>query len=248
MWSKTPRAGETALATDPATLAADAGIVFIGHVETPWKSRSECPRNSRGSREICRVVLKPDYLPGLKSVETCSHLVLLYWMHEARRDLIVQAPSFADTTHGCFALRTPVRPNPVSLSVVEFVGMTPDGFRVRGLDCLDGTPLVDIKPYFATTDSVPDAVVGWRKGLGGRAVPRATVGSGPIVARDRNKRAIRFPGCGVILSLNCRGFPGRSVSLNGSFTKTGLIDRFRAPYLPDHRTTPAGAIPIRRMS
>lgn len=157
------RAGEIQLARDPATLVADAGIVFIGHVETPWKVRQECPRNGRQSRETCRVVLKPDYLEGLKSVETCSHLILLYWMHEARRDLVVQAPSFASKAHGCFALRSPVRPNPVSLSVVERLVMTGDGFLARGLDCLDGTPLVDIKPYFATTDSIPGAEVGWRK-------------------------------------------------------------------------------------
>lgn len=157
------RAGEIQLARDPAALAADAGIVFIGHVETPWRTRGECPRNGRQSREACRVVLKPDYLEGLTSVETCSHLILLYWMHEARRDLIVQVPRFASKAHGCFALRTPVRPNPISLSVVERLDMTDDGFLVRGLDCLHGTPLVDIKPYFATTDSVPGAEVGWRE-------------------------------------------------------------------------------------
>ncbi len=84
---------------------------------------------------------------------------------QARRDLAVLAPGFADETHGCFGLRAPVRPNPVSLSVVQLLEMTGDGFLVRGLDCLNGTPLIDIKPYFATTDSVPDAQVRWRDRL-----------------------------------------------------------------------------------
>ncbi|MAA98010.1 MAG: tRNA (N6-threonylcarbamoyladenosine(37)-N6)-methyltransferase TrmO [Stappia sp.] len=159
--SKAARPGEVILEQDPASLQADAGLVFIGHVETPWRTVSECPRNGGKTREICKVVVRPEYAEGLASVATCSHLVLLYWMHEARRDLIVQAPSFAERTHGCFALRSPVRPNPVSLSVVELLAVDGNVLSVRGLDCLDGTPLIDIKPYFASTDSRPDARVGW---------------------------------------------------------------------------------------
>ncbi|WP_371328916.1 tRNA (N6-threonylcarbamoyladenosine(37)-N6)-methyltransferase TrmO [Stappia sp. TSB10GB4] len=159
------RPGEQAFDHDPAQGPFDAGLVFIGHVETPWTRRADCPRNGRGSDAVCRVRLKPEYRRGLKSVADCSHLILLYWMHQARRDLAVLAPGFASETHGCFALRAPVRPNPVSLSVVQVLEMTEDGFLVRGLDCLNGTPLIDIKPYFATTDSVPEARVGWRERL-----------------------------------------------------------------------------------
>ena len=159
------RPGEEAFGHDPAQGPFDAGLVFIGHVETPWATRAECPRNGRATDAVCRVRVKPEYRKGLKSVEECSHLILLYWMHKARRDLAVLAPGFADESHGCFGLRAPVRPNPVSLSVVQLLEMTEDGFLVRGLDCLNGTPLIDIKPYFATTDSVPDAQVRWRERL-----------------------------------------------------------------------------------
>ncbi|MBC00680.1 MAG: tRNA (N6-threonylcarbamoyladenosine(37)-N6)-methyltransferase TrmO [Rhodobacteraceae bacterium] len=161
--AKSPRPGEQKLAIDPAQMPQNAGIIFIGHIETPWKTTQDCPRNGRGSDALCRVHLRPAFREGLASVETCSHLYLLYWMHQARRDLIVQAPSFAARPHGCFALRSPIRPNPVALSVVELVAMRADGFDVRGLDCVDGTPLVDIKPYFPGTDSVPQARVGWRE-------------------------------------------------------------------------------------
>lgn len=158
-----PRPGEIALSRDPGSLTPDAGLVFIGRIKTPWTDRHACPRNGGGSQEICEITLKADYEPGLQSIDSCSHLIVLYWMHEARRDLIVQSPAFDSTTHGCFALRTPIRPNPVSLSVVELIAREGPVLKVRGLDCLNGTPLIDIKPYFAKNDSVPDARVGWHE-------------------------------------------------------------------------------------
>ncbi|MBD8876235.1 tRNA (N6-threonylcarbamoyladenosine(37)-N6)-methyltransferase TrmO [Roseibium polysiphoniae] len=155
------RSGEKILPQDPADMPADAGLVFIGHIATPWQDRHACPRSGGRDDDICTIHLNPRYQDGLKSVESCSHLIILYWMHEARRDIIVQAPAFDSVTHGCFALRSPVRPNPVSLSVVELVSLDGCALKVRGLDCLDGTPLIDIKPYFPRNDSVPEATVGW---------------------------------------------------------------------------------------
>ncbi len=159
--SDSPRPGEKQLEQDPAASPPDAGLVFIGHIETPWTSRHDCPRSGSASEEICTIHVAPKFQEGLQSIDRCSHLIVLYWMHEARRDLIVQAPAFDSKTHGCFALRTPVRPNPVSLSVVRLLEVDGIRLKVQGLDCLNGTPLVDIKPYFAKNDSVPDAVVGW---------------------------------------------------------------------------------------
>lgn len=155
------RPGEIALSHDPALMAQDAGLIFIGRIHTPWTDRHACPRSGSSDQTLCEIRLDDDYAPGLASVETCSHLIILYWMHKARRDLIVQSPAFDSSTHGCFALRSPVRPNPISLSVVELVNVEGSSLTVRGLDCLDGTPLVDIKPYFPKNDAVPDATVGW---------------------------------------------------------------------------------------
>jgi tRNA (Thr-GGU) A37 N-methylase len=73
----------------------------------------------------------------------------------------VQAPRHYAEQRGTFALRSPVRPNPIAASVVKLVGLDGNKLSVIGLDCLDGTPLLDIKPYFASTDAVPDARVGW---------------------------------------------------------------------------------------
>jgi tRNA (Thr-GGU) A37 N-methylase len=72
-------------------------------------------------------------------------------------------PSHYGVQRGTFALRSPARPNPIALSVVKLLGIAGNRLEVIGLDCLDGTPLLDIKPYFASTDSVPDATVGWHR-------------------------------------------------------------------------------------
>ena len=82
-------------------------------------------------------------------------------MDQARRDLVLQAPRHYAERRGTFALRSPARPNPIALSVARLVRIDGNTLSVVGLDCLDNTPLLDIKPYFASTDSVPDATVGW---------------------------------------------------------------------------------------
>ena len=139
----------------------DAGVYFIGRIRTPWTERKSCPKNPAGSDAVCTVELDPKYAPGLKEVETCSHLVLLYWMDKSPRDLVLQVPGHYGVQRGTFALRSPARPNPIALSVVRLVGIEGGTLSIVGLDCLDGTPLLDIKPYFASTDSKPEAVVGW---------------------------------------------------------------------------------------
>ncbi len=141
----------------------DASLYFIGRIHTPWKERKDCPKNARESDAVCTIELDTAFADGLKDVETCSHLVVLYWMDRAPRNLVLQVPGHYGTQHGTFALRSPARPNPIAMTVVKLVGITGNRLSVIGLDCLDGTPLLDIKPYFASTDSVPEAVVGWHK-------------------------------------------------------------------------------------
>jgi tRNA-Thr(GGU) m(6)t(6)A37 methyltransferase TsaA len=140
----------------------DAGVYFIGRIRTPWTDRKDCPKNARESDAVCTVEVDERFRPALKDVESCSHLVLLYWMDKSPRDLVQQIPGDG-IRRGTFALRSPARPNPIALSVVKLVGMANGKLSVIGLDCLDGTPLIDIKPYFASTDSVPEAVVGWHR-------------------------------------------------------------------------------------
>src|SRR5262249_6179793 len=139
----------------------DAGLYCIGRIRTPWTSREECPKNARESEAVCTIEVNPQWALALKGVETCTHLVVLYWMDRARRDLVQQVPRHYGVPRGTFALRSPARPNPIAMSVVRLLAVNGSALSVVGLDCLDNTPLLDIKPYFASTDAVSDAVVGW---------------------------------------------------------------------------------------
>ena len=140
---------------------ADAEVYFVGRIRTPWTRREDCPKNARESEAVCSIEVDPRWAPALKDVETCSHLVVLYWMDKARRDLALQVPRHYGEQRGTFALRSPARPNPIAMSVVRLLKVEGTRLSVQGLDCLDNTPLIDIKPYFASTDAVPEAVTGW---------------------------------------------------------------------------------------
>jgi tRNA-Thr(GGU) m(6)t(6)A37 methyltransferase TsaA len=139
----------------------DASLYFIGRIRTPWQSRDQCPKNPRESDAVCKVELDPRWAAGLKGLETVTHVLLLYWMDRTRRDLVLQSPRHYGEQRGTFALRSPARPNPIAVSVARLLHVEDNVLHVVGVDCLDDTPLLDIKPYFASTDSVPDAVVGW---------------------------------------------------------------------------------------
>lgn len=154
------REGEVA-ATLPE--AFDASLYYIGRIHTPWKRREDCPKNARESDAVCTVEVDSRWAAGLSGLETVSHVLLLYWMDKARRDLLVQSPRHYTERRGTFALRSPARPNPIAASVARLLRIDGSTLSVVGLDCLDNTPLVDIKPYFASTDSVPGASVGWHK-------------------------------------------------------------------------------------
>ncbi len=132
----------------------DAGVYFIGTIRTPWKTRAECPRNPREAGDaVCTIEVDPRYAQALAGIEAGSHLVVLYFMDRARRDLVVQVPRHLGEARGTFALRSPVRPNPIALSVARLLKREGTKLTVTGLDCLDGTPLLDLKPYYPTVDA-----------------------------------------------------------------------------------------------
>lgn len=137
------RDAEIAVEIPPAT---DAGLIFIGRIRTPWTSRLICPRQGRADGPICRIELFEPWVQALDSVERFERLEVLYWLHLSRRDLVRQSPANDGRIHGTFSLRTPVRPNPIGTAIATFVGREGSILLVRGLDCLDETPLLDIKP------------------------------------------------------------------------------------------------------
>ena len=135
----------------------------IGTLHTPWRSIADCPRNGRqpDPAPVCTATVVHEFVEGLRSVETLSHLILLYWMDQAKSAELVFTPPFDDQPRGIFSTRSPRRPNPIGLSVVALERLDGDTLHVRYLDCVDGTPLLDIKPYFPTTDCEPGASMGW---------------------------------------------------------------------------------------
>jgi len=137
------RSGERAVDL-PA--ASDAGLYFIGRIRTPWTGRLECPRQGRLDGPTCRLEIDEPWQAGLDGIEEFARLEVLYWLHQSRRDLVHQSPRNDGTARGVFSLRTPVRPNPVGTSIVKLERVEGPVLFVRGLDCLDGTPLLDVKP------------------------------------------------------------------------------------------------------
>lgn len=124
----------------------DAGLTFIGRIRTPWDSRLLCPRQGRHDGPQCRIEIFEPWVPALAGVEAFERLEVLYWLDRSRRDLVLQSPASSGKVHGTFSLRSPVRPNPIGTSIVVLDGIEGNALLVRGLDCLDGTPLLDLKP------------------------------------------------------------------------------------------------------
>lgn len=136
----------------------------IGVISTPWQTIAECPRNGRqpDPAPICHARVFSEFVAGLQSIDGFSHLILLYWMDQAKAPELVFTPPFDGQARGVFATRGPRRPNPIGLSVVAFDGFEAPGvLKVRYLDCVDGTPLIDVKPYLPSTDCEGGATMGW---------------------------------------------------------------------------------------
>jgi tRNA (adenine37-N6)-methyltransferase len=137
------RQAEVAVTPPPAT---DAGVLFIGAIHTPWTSRLETPRQGRPDGPVCRIEVFEPWVPALAGVEDVERVEVLYWLHLSRRDLVLQSPRSDGEVRGTFALRSPVRPNPIATSIATVERVDGPDLFVRGLDCLDGTPLLDLKP------------------------------------------------------------------------------------------------------
>ena len=121
----------------------------IGFVRNAMKERTD--KRLKLTELFSEIEVDEKLAEALDGLKDFSHIIVLYWMHQARRDLVLQTPFQKETT-GTFALRSPVRPNPIASSVVELTGVDGNVLQVRGLDCLDGTPLIDLKPKHGAHD------------------------------------------------------------------------------------------------
>jgi tRNA-Thr(GGU) m(6)t(6)A37 methyltransferase TsaA len=144
----------------------------IGVIHSPYKTKQECPiqgafcPDAKGTVEVFR-----DYEPALRDIESFSHLYLLYHFDRAGDIVLIRPPFLDDEPHGVFASRHPCRPNGLGLSIVGLLKRERNLLTVSGIDVLDQTPLVDIKPYIPSFDSHPQATEGWVEGKKERRKP-----------------------------------------------------------------------------
>jgi tRNA-Thr(GGU) m(6)t(6)A37 methyltransferase TsaA len=137
------RPAEVTVEPPPAT---DAGLIFIGRIRTPWTSRMVTPRQGRQDGPLCRIEIFAPWVPALNGLDGFERIEVIYWLHLSRRDLVLQSPANDGTARGTFSLRSPARPNPLGTSIARLIGIEGPTVLIRGLDCLDGTPLLDMKP------------------------------------------------------------------------------------------------------
>lgn len=137
----------------------------IGIIHSPFKSLEDMPIQPRGAGEATgSVVVEELYREGLADLEGFSHIYLLYSFHQARRTALSVVPFMDTRPRGVFATRSPLRPNHIGLSIVAIEAIAGNVITVRGIDVLDGTPLLDIKPYIAAFDEVGSSLSGWMQG------------------------------------------------------------------------------------
>ena len=124
----------------------------IGYVRSPYRVKGDAPRQGRLSDTISEIAIDEKYRPALGHIEGRKHLWVLCWFDRADRTVLRAVPPGTAAEKGVFAIRSPDRPNPVSLCMVDLIGVHDGVLRVRGLDAFDGTPVIDIKTYSAEID------------------------------------------------------------------------------------------------
>jgi len=141
----------------------------IGIIYTPFKEREGTPIQGHYAPEVeGRVEVFEEFADGLKDVEGFSHIILLYVFHKSKGYNLVTKPFLEDEEHGVFAMRAPRRPNPIGLTVVRLNRREGNILHISGIDVLDGTPLLDIKPYVGEFDYFDEVRAGWLETHAGR--------------------------------------------------------------------------------
>jgi tRNA-Thr(GGU) m(6)t(6)A37 methyltransferase TsaA len=132
----------------------------IGIIHSPYHA-GQTPYQGCGREEICHIEVFDQFAEGLKDIEGFSHIVLIYWLHKSKGYSLMVTTPWDTKPHGLFTTRSPNRPCPLGLSVVRLVTREKNILKVKDLDAIDGTPLLDIKPYIPTIDEKTDIKIGW---------------------------------------------------------------------------------------
>ena len=152
-------------------------IIFqaIGLICSPFKDLEGMPIQSASKASgPGRVEVFPEYQDGLKDLDGFSHIILLYHMHATREYSLTVTPFLDTSPRGIFATRAPARPNPIGLSIVKLIRIEDGVLYVDDLDVLDGTPLLDLKPYVPEFDHRPDARIGWLEKARGKVMGKTS--------------------------------------------------------------------------
>jgi tRNA-Thr(GGU) m(6)t(6)A37 methyltransferase TsaA len=130
----------------------------IGIIRSPYTTMADAPHQGRFSDQESEVVIDKAYSGGLRDIEHHPHLIVLSWFDRAERNTLTAIPPHdpQQREHGVFATRSPHRPNPIGFCVVDLIERKNNILRVRGLDAINGTPVIDIKPFSRGIDCVPD--------------------------------------------------------------------------------------------
>jgi len=140
----------------------------IGIIHSPFKNMGEAPYQGYKSEEISQIEVFEEFEEGLKDIEGFSHIIVIYWLNKSQGyHLLVKTP-WDVNLHGLFTTRSPHRPCPLGLTVVELVAKKKNILTVKGLDAIDGTPLLDIKPYVPSIDERAVVKPGWLEGKLGK--------------------------------------------------------------------------------
>ena len=139
-------------------------IKSIGIIHSPFKSGKDVPIQPGFSEDNGEVEVFEDYSKGLKDIEGFSHVILVYLFHKSKDYSLLVKPYLDDEMKGIFATRFPDRPNHIGISVVKLIERKKDRLVVGGIDVIDGTPLLDIKPYVPPFDNTKEVKIGWLEG------------------------------------------------------------------------------------
>ena len=140
-------------------------LQLIGIVRSPFQQATGTPVQGRLAPGVEGwVEILPELAAGLRDLEGFERVWLIYWMDRAAEARLAVTPYLDREEHGIFATRSPARPNPIGLSCVRLLGVEGNRLRIGDLDILDGTPLLDIKPYVPAFDSFPAGRIGWLAG------------------------------------------------------------------------------------
>lgn len=136
----------------------------IGVIHSPYKKRADTPYRGRGSERVSLIEVFEEFEEGLQDIEGFSHIIVIYWFHKSGGYRLLVKTPWDEVPHGLFSTRSPHRPCPLGLTVVELAARKKNVLKVKGLDAVEGTPLLDIKPYIPGVDDESAVKLGWLKG------------------------------------------------------------------------------------